>query len=97
LLPLNCLNVYEWRGIRKLTAHEGLRSWITSRGGLRNMQYIHEIAHAQFPVEQQVQNSQPSAVGKSAKHQINLRFRHGSVYSLARLYFAEISGERPPF
>jgi hypothetical protein len=44
-----------------------------------------------------VQNAQPRAIGKCAKHQINLRFRHGSVYSLARLYFANSPAKGVPF
>jgi hypothetical protein len=44
-----------------------------------------------------VQNAQPRAVGKCAKHQINLRFWHGSVYSLTRLCFAKLSDERRSF
>jgi hypothetical protein len=70
---------------------------VTRRRGLWNVQDVHEIAHAQFPVEQQVQNAQPRTIGKCAKHQINLRFRHGSVYSLARLYFANFLTKGVPF
>jgi hypothetical protein len=35
-----------------------------------------------------VQDTQPRRIRKCAKHQINLRLRHGSVYSLTRLYLA---------
>ena len=70
---------------------------VTRRRGLRDMQNVHEIAHAQFTAEQQVQNAQPRAIGKCAKHQINLRFRHGSVYSLARLYLANFPTKGIPF
>lgn len=70
---------------------------VARRGRLRDVQNVHKITHAQFPVEQQVQNAQPRAIRKCAKHQINLRFRHGPVYSLARLYFANFLTKGVPF
>lgn len=58
---------------------------------LRNIEDVHQIPDAQFALREQMQNAQPCAVGESSKHQINLRFRHGSVYSLTRLQWAEKS------
>jgi hypothetical protein len=55
------------------------------RSRLWNTENVNEISDAQFSLRKQMQDAQPGTVGKCAKHQINLRFRHSSVYSLKRM------------
>ena len=53
------------------------------RRWLRNVQHRYEIADAQFPFEQQVQDAQPRAIGKCLEHEMDLRLGHGRLKTRA--------------
>ena len=62
---------------------------------LRRAHDLHNIADAQLAVEQQMKNAEPRRIRKGPKHQIDLRFSHGPVYSPTRLYLASQIQQRP--
>ena len=64
-------------------------SQMARSGRLRNVENVHEIPDAHLSFGEQMQNAQSRAIGKRSKHQIHLRFRHGSVYSHARFQNAQ--------
>jgi hypothetical protein len=59
------------------------------RDWLGHTEDVHKIADAEFSFGEQMEDAETRAIGKCSKHQIHLRSRHGSVYSLTRLQSAE--------
>jgi hypothetical protein len=49
------------------------------------MKNANQITDTHLAFRKQMKDSEACAVGERSKHQINLRCRHGSVYSLMRL------------
>lgn len=60
-------------------------SEMAGSSGLGNAYDCYDVANAEFTIKKQVKNAQASAVGESAKHQIDIRVRRHTLYSHRRI------------
>lgn len=63
-------------------------------GRLRDLQNLYQVSDAHFAFKKQMQNSKSRRIRKGTKHQIDLRFVHTPVYSLAQIYYRSPLQER---